>query len=428
LSNLKLGNWSESDPGVVGGLSYVVVGEGKYAIGLEDLATWTVVPVSGSPTLWDVIRGPDRFVILGTYLTIVIVDGQEPVETVDAEQYPIKGCYTGGWYWRVTNSADRVQKSLDGISWTDVTVDLDGYASLCIAAEGLVVLVTGNNGTLSISTDGGNAWTGYVPGFALALWAVGIHGGRAFAGSRESAANLGDTVYTADAPYTTWTPIPSGTPHNGEQTPVSAVFGGSVGILAWARIEFIKTTDNGDSWSAVAEPDAGVSWFRGIAWDGTRFVGATNLMELRTIDSTGTTVTTVHTFDFNLRSVAFGDIPYIPPTSGSGTHDLLVLPNGRAETTESLAQRVDVRLRTFIGEHWLNPELGVPWFEEFLQKSPDLAACRQILVTVLQDVPGVVQVDSLEVDFAKNSRQLRVSFAVSGTDSIPQQGTTAVNL
>ena len=120
--------------------------------------------------------------------------------------------------------------------------------------------------------------------------------------------------------------------------------------------------------------------------------------------------------------------PPIPPTHRSGTHDILILPSGQAETTESLAQRVDIRLRTFIGEHWLNPELGVPWFEEFLRKAPDLAACRQILVAVLQDVPGVVSVDSLTVTLDKSPRQMRVSFVVSGTDSIPQSGTTAVLL
>jgi len=112
----------------------------------------------------------------------------------------------------------------------------------------------------------------------------------------------------------------------------------------------------------------------------------------------------------------------------SGTHDILVLPSGLAETTDSLAQRVDIRLRTFIGEHWLNPELGVPWFEEFLRKSPDLRLCRQILVAVLQDVPGVVTVESVDVALDKVSRQMRVSFVVSGTDSIPQSGITAVNL
>lgn len=122
------------------------------------------------------------------------------------------------------------------------------------------------------------------------------------------------------------------------------------------------------------------------------------------------------------------DVTPTPPTYRSGTHDLLILPSGLAETTESLAQRVDIRLRTFIGEHWLNPELGVPWFEEFLRKAPDLVACRQILVAVLQDVPGVVSVDSLTVTLDKSPRQMRVSFVVSGTDSIPQSGTTAVIL
>jgi uncharacterized protein (TIGR02145 family) len=123
------------------------------------------------------------------------------------------------------------------------------------------------------------------------------------------------------------------------------------------------------------------------------------------------------------------DAEPIPPIPALNSyHDILVLPSGQVETTESLAQRVDVRLRTFIGEHWLNPELGVPWFEEFLRKSPDLAVCRQILVTVLQDVPGVEEVHSLTVDFAKSSSQMRVSFVVSGSDSIPQSGLTAVPL
>lgn len=114
-------------------------------------------------------------------------------------------------------------------------------------------------------------------------------------------------------------------------------------------------------------------------------------------------------------------------STGSGFHDI-VLDGGKAVLEPSLAQRVDVRLRTSIGEHWLNPELGVPWFEEFLRKSPDLAVCRQILVTVLHDVPGVEEVQSLAVDFAKSSRQMRVSFVVSGSDSIPQQGATVVTL
>jgi len=82
-----------------------------------------------------------------------------------------------------------------------------------------------------------------------------------------------------------------------------------------------------------------------------------------------------------------------------------------------------------MGEHWLNPEIGVPWFEEFLgQKNPNLSVCRSLLLTVIQGVPGVTAVTSLDLGFAKNtnSRVLEVRFTVTGTDSLPVSGTTAV--
>jgi len=115
----------------------------------------------------------------------------------------------------------------------------------------------------------------------------------------------------------------------------------------------------------------------------------------------------------------------IPPTYSSGTHDLIILPNGRAETTESLAQRVDVRLRTFAGEHWLNPELGVPWFRDFLTKAPDLAVCRQILWDTILGVKGVQAIESLTVALDRPARKMIISFRVRGVDKL-QNGTVVV--
>ena len=111
------------------------------------------------------------------------------------------------------------------------------------------------------------------------------------------------------------------------------------------------------------------------------------------------------------------DVVPTPPSYRSGTHDLLVLPNGQAETTYSLAQRVDVRLRTFLGEHWLNPELGVPWFRDFLTKAPDLAVCRQVLWDTILGVRGVRAINRLDLAINKATRVLTVTFAVNGTDS-----------
>lgn len=121
--------------------------------------------------------------------------------------------------------------------------------------------------------------------------------------------------------------------------------------------------------------------------------------------------------------------PMPPIPAIYGYRDLVFDDSGRAILVEDLAQRVDCRLRTFMGEHWLNPEIGVPWFEEFLgQKNPNLSVCRSLLLTVIQGVPGVTAVTSLDLGFAKNSnsRVLEVRFTVTGTDSLPVSGTTAV--
>lgn len=98
------------------------------------------------------------------------------------------------------------------------------------------------------------------------------------------------------------------------------------------------------------------------------------------------------------------------------THDVVVT-TGIAETTDSLAQRIDIRLRTFLGEHWLNPELGIPWFRDFLTKAPDLAVCRQVLWDTILGVRGVRTINGLDLAINKATRVLTVTFAVNGTDS-----------
>ena len=121
-------------------------------------------------------------------------------------------------------------------------------------------------------------------------------------------------------------------------------------------------------------------------------------------------------------------VPTPPTPARFGYHDILFDDAGSAILVEDLAQRVDVRLRTFLGEHWLNPEIGVPYFSEFLVKNPNLSVCRALLLTVIQGVAGVKEVTRLDLSFSKNTnaRVLNVIFTVVGTDSIPQTGTTVV--
>lgn len=106
-------------------------------------------------------------------------------------------------------------------------------------------------------------------------------------------------------------------------------------------------------------------------------------------------------------------------------HDL-VLFDGQLQLSGGLAQRIDCYLRTFLGEWWADPTLGVPYFQEILKKNPDITVVRQAILSVILQVPGVVSVPSLTVDLDRTTRRMSVSFEATGTDEIPVTGTSEV--
>ena len=106
-------------------------------------------------------------------------------------------------------------------------------------------------------------------------------------------------------------------------------------------------------------------------------------------------------------------------------HDLIVI-DGNVPLYSGLDQRIDCMLRTFRGEWWLDPTIGVPYFEEILKKNPDMSVVRQAFASVILSVPGVQEITRLDVKFLRPTRALRVDFEVKGTDAIPASGTSEV--
>lgn len=106
-------------------------------------------------------------------------------------------------------------------------------------------------------------------------------------------------------------------------------------------------------------------------------------------------------------------------------HDLVIV-EGNVPLYSGLDQRVDCMLRTFRGEWWLDPTIGVPYFEEILKKNPDMSVVRQAFASVILSVPGVQEITRLDVKFLRPTRALRVDFEVKGTDAIPVSGTSEV--
>lgn len=119
------------------------------------------------------------------------------------------------------------------------------------------------------------------------------------------------------------------------------------------------------------------------------------------------------------------DIEFIGNLVEYVIHDL-ILSNGQLQVTGGLAQRIDCYLRTFLGEWWADPTLGVPYFQEILKKNPDITVVRQAILSVILQVPGVVSVPSITVDLDRATRRMSVSFEATGTDEMPVSGTSEV--
>lgn len=99
----------------------------------------------------------------------------------------------------------------------------------------------------------------------------------------------------------------------------------------------------------------------------------------------------------------------------------LAFSNGQCPVTtsyeDSVAQRLEITLRTFLGEWFLDTEIGVPYFESIFIKQQNKSAIdivfqEKILSDV--DVEGIVEFDS-QLDKNRNySATFKVS-TVGGT-------------
>lgn len=56
----------------------------------------------------------------------------------------------------------------------------------------------------------------------------------------------------------------------------------------------------------------------------------------------------------------------------------------------SQAQDAASAIRTFLGEVWFNTTLGVPYFQSFFGKAPNISLMKAKFVAVALTVPGVV--------------------------------------
>lgn len=99
----------------------------------------------------------------------------------------------------------------------------------------------------------------------------------------------------------------------------------------------------------------------------------------------------------------------------SETHDI-VFVNGQAPITDEMrltvAQRLKVRLQTFLGEYFMNVDAGIPYYQRIFGKIKNKSTVDAIFQRQILDDPDVIEIVSYDSDLDAASRFLSVTFKV----------------
>lgn len=115
-------------------------------------------------------------------------------------------------------------------------------------------------------------------------------------------------------------------------------------------------------------------------------------------------------------SLSFGDAIFINgPLSADGV---------TTEPAEVVAQRLSIRLRSYLGEWFINTAYGVPYWQRILGKKVSKTAVDRIFQEQILSERGVREITSFTSTF--QNRQYEMSFRVRALDG-SQTETISIN-
>ncbi len=96
----------------------------------------------------------------------------------------------------------------------------------------------------------------------------------------------------------------------------------------------------------------------------------------------------------------------------------LVLLNGDLvinSGTDAIKQNVLQRLKTYLGEWFLDNRIGLPFYQQILVKNPDQGVIDGILQNAILDTPGIVSLNKYLATLERGTRKLTVAFTATAT-------------
>ena len=102
------------------------------------------------------------------------------------------------------------------------------------------------------------------------------------------------------------------------------------------------------------------------------------------------------------------------------THDL-TLKNGDLQLVDGgnwVQQSIKQNLQTLLGEWFLDPTIGLPWFDEIMQKGTSRSRVQQLLIREIIKTNGVEKLNSLTLDLDPSTRRAVVTFEVQALGTV----------
>ena len=83
---------------------------------------------------------------------------------------------------------------------------------------------------------------------------------------------------------------------------------------------------------------------------------------------------------------------------------------------DAVAQHCSIRLKTFLGEYWLNLNVGIDYFGKILVKNPNMNVVQSIFRKTILTTPGVISLLSFSMDLDRASRAMTIEFRANSTE------------
>lgn len=94
--------------------------------------------------------------------------------------------------------------------------------------------------------------------------------------------------------------------------------------------------------------------------------------------------------------------------------DDLVLVDG----LDAIAQNCEISFKTFLGEWFLNLDVGMPYYERLLGQKPRESVVKKLFTDALMLVSGILSVDNMTFIYDGSTRHLELSFTATTTEGI----------